>query len=48
MVVAPVSRQREVSAALTAAVDTGAISTERLDASVRRILTLKERYGLLD
>ena len=31
-----------------AAVEDGSISMERLDASVLRILTLKEKYGLLE
>ncbi len=35
-------------AAVRAAVEDGTISPERLDESVLRILTLKERYGLLD
>ena len=36
----------EVYAALLDAVDTGRISVDRLDQSVRRILTLKQSYGL--
>lgn len=34
--------------ALTAAVENGTISSERLDESVRRILTLKLKYALTD
>ena len=36
----------EVYAALLDAVDTGRITADRLDQSVRRILTLKQNYGL--
>lgn len=36
----------EVCAALLDAVDAGRITTDRLDQSVRRILTLKQNYGL--
>ena len=36
----------EVCAALLDAVDTGRITEDRLDQSVRRILTLKQNYGL--
>ncbi len=38
----------EAFAAVKAAVEDGTVSPERLDESVLRILTLKERYGLLD
>jgi beta-N-acetylhexosaminidase len=38
---------RRVHAALTAAVEQGEISRQRLDESVRRVLTTKARYGLL-
>ena len=39
---------RTVIADVVAAVQSGILPEERIDASVRRILALKERYGLLD
>ena len=39
---------RRIKAAIIAAVERGEISRERIDQSVERILTLKERYGILD
>lgn len=40
--------QDGIHKALTAAVKSGRIPMERLDASVRRILTVKKEYGILD
>jgi beta-N-acetylhexosaminidase len=47
MVVATEARQYEVLDALRRAVDDGRLSTERINTSVRRILRLKQQYGLL-
>ncbi|NMC73902.1 MAG: glycoside hydrolase family 3 protein [Geobacteraceae bacterium] len=42
------SEQEGIHRALVAAVTSGRIPMERLDASVRRILTVKQNYGILD
>lgn len=42
------SRQREAHDLITAAVESGDISIKRLNASVRRVLALKERFGLIE
>lgn len=42
------AEQDGIHRALVAAVRSGRISMERLDASVRRILTVKDSYGILD
>jgi beta-N-acetylhexosaminidase len=47
MVVATEARQREVYDALIGAYNDGRLTEARLDESVRRILALKNRYGLL-
>jgi beta-N-acetylhexosaminidase len=42
------SRQQEAHALISAAVESGELPMERVDQSVRRVLELKERFGLLE
>jgi beta-N-acetylhexosaminidase len=44
----PLSQQLEMKKAIVAAVRDGQIPAEQIDASVRRILQLKQKYGLLE